>query len=175
MSSPESFMPVSPSHDHDQQEAPPAPPPRYSGFRNPSTPHGLGATRRPGTASSTAPLPSLPSQAAHSPPSDKALPPAPPDLPSPTTQAAPSQPAEPSQPDPALYIFPQNLPPRPAQTRTRWTNLPLRFYVSPRPRQNEDIELGTLPGRRIPVDGRAREDMVSPEPARGNSGSWRGT
>ncbi|KAF2033954.1 hypothetical protein EK21DRAFT_108371 [Setomelanomma holmii] len=160
---------------HTQQETPPPP---YSGFRNPSTPNGLGPTRRPGTASSA---------------QDAALPPVTAPIPTDSAWASDtplpcaSQPHKHSHlavesapqelllgaiapiPEPETEIFPADLPPRPAATRTAWHRLPIRFYVSPRPRvhvYDADIELDTLPSR---TNTAQREDLVSSEPVRASN------
>ncbi|KAH7071719.1 hypothetical protein FB567DRAFT_612372 [Paraphoma chrysanthemicola] len=164
MSFQDSYIPFPRPHAHIQNE-PPTPPPRYSGYRDPSTPHGLGSTRRPGTG----PLPLLPVQTVQSSPSEKTLPcpPAAPVTASPLPQPAPHLPSVPPHPDPE--IFPADLPPRPAPVQSRLARLPVRFYISPRPRLNQyeqDVELGTLPSRREEV--RRREELVSPELPRGN-------
>ncbi|KAH7066972.1 hypothetical protein BKA63DRAFT_571365 [Paraphoma chrysanthemicola] len=166
MSFQDSYVPFPRPHEHSHDELP-TPPPRYSGYRDPSTPHGLGPGRRPGTGSSTGPLPLLPVQAVQSSIAEK-------ELPSPPAAPVSAAPLPVSQlnyvpPNPDPEVFPFDLPPRPARVQSRLARLPIRFYISPRPRVNQydqNIELGTLPTRRDEV--RRREDLVSPELPRGN-------
>lgn len=67
-------------------------------------------------------------------------------------------PAQPG-PMPPAFIFPQDLPPRPAPNST-WTRLNIAHYIFPRPTvpaRPADIEMGTIPQRRYVSGGSAQE------------------
>jgi hypothetical protein len=61
-------------------------------------------------------------------------------------------------PIPITTLFPTTLPPRPAPIQYPWN---LRFCMFPRPTiapRPQDMEMGVLPQRRVPVDGHGLRD-----------------